>query len=359
MAGIYYRRRGRRRFRGKAGGRPYFIVLTFVLVLFGTAAYYYRNPPAAAVMSRMAEQSRLGIIGPNAWLQILSQVIPGFRDMVQIAPEQNEAAVWSERHQRISALIELRDPKNILAVQIPYMREIQEQSDPVISQPDGWEQPPEGTPRREPKIVLPLSNTVNNKDKIIIYHTHTTESFVPTSGRSFTDDLDKSVARLGMELAEILSREHRITVLHDKTIHDIPRRTGSYDRALDTIQKLLADNPDTRLVIDLHRDGVARSVSTMEVNNRSLGRVLFIVGAKHARWQENNRRAVLLHNKLEEMAPGITRGVDIVHPLHYNQHVHPGALLIELAGYKNSLEEARRTLPYLAKAIADLYFSGI
>lgn len=333
------------------------LVFVIITVLIGATAYYYSQSPAAAIIGRMTAQPRLGFIGQNTWLQILSQVIPGFREAVGFLPGQNEAAMPGLARFNFSPLTGLRDPKNILAAQIPYMDNAEIQPDPLMNPPEGIEQPAQA-PRQEPRIVLPLRNTAD-QGKIIIYHTHTTESFIPTSGRPFTDDLGMTVASLGKDLAEILYREYGIPVLHDNTIHDIPKRSGSYGKALTTVQKLLAENPDTRLVLDLHRDGVARSVSTLEINGRQAGRVLFIVGTNHSKWQENNKRAAFLQGALEELAPGITRGIKIVPHLNYNQHVHPGAMLIELGGYRNSLDEAGRILPYLAKAIADLYFSGM
>ena len=53
-------------------------------------------------------------------------------------------------------------------------------------------------------------------------------------------------------------------------------------------------------------------------------------------------------------APGISRGIR-QYPLIYNQDLHTGSLLIELGSDKNSLDEARRTLPLLADALARLY----
>ena len=188
---------------------------------------------------------------------------------------------------------------------------------------------------------------------MVIYHTHTTESFKPTSGKNFTEDLEFTVAKLGDELATILLETYGIPVVHNNIIHDIPRST-SYEKALPTVKSLLEENPDTKILIDLHRDGVDRKISTASIDGQNMGRILFVVGSRHPLWQENYKKALFLHDVLEEMAPGISRGVR-ERPLVYNQHVHPGALLIEVGGHENSLEEVQRVLPVLARAIHLLY----
>jgi stage II sporulation protein P len=93
---------------------------------------------------------------------------------------------------------------------------------------------------------------------ILIYHAHTTESFVPSSGERFTTDLSQTVAFLGHELKTILERDYGIPVIHDDTIHDMLRSTA-YQKARPTAQKRIQDNPEIKVVVDLHRDGVARS----------------------------------------------------------------------------------------------------
>ena len=102
----------------------------------------------------------------------------------------------------------------------------------------------------------------SNKKNIIIYHTHTCESYTPTvennyvaSGNFRTIDLEKSVARVGTELTNYLT-EFGFNVTHNTTYHDYPAYTGSYTRGLSTIQSMLANNNDTEFVIDLHRDAL-------------------------------------------------------------------------------------------------------
>lgn len=104
---------------------------------------------------------------------------------------------------------------------------------------------------------------IENKKDILIYHTHTCESYTPSenyeyemTGNYRTTDLNYSVARVGTELTKYL-QEKGFNVEHNTTYHDYPAYSGSYARSLTTVQGLLAGK-NTDIVIDLHRDAVRK-----------------------------------------------------------------------------------------------------
>ncbi len=113
--------------------------------------------------------------------------------------------------------------------------------------------------------LLTTSNyTVTNKDKVVIYHTHTCESYTPSETYSYemtgtyrTTDLNYTVSRVGDELASYLESYGK-TVIHDKTYHDYPAYNGSYGRSLTTLKSILESNSDAEIAIDLHRDAVRK-----------------------------------------------------------------------------------------------------
>lgn len=103
-----------------------------------------------------------------------------------------------------------------------------------------------------------------NKNKFVIYHTHTCESYTSSEKYSYemtgnyrTTDLNYTVSRVADELAECLEGYGK-TVVHDKTYHDYPAYNGSYGRSLKTMQKVLETNKDAEIAIDLHRDAVRK-----------------------------------------------------------------------------------------------------
>ncbi len=112
-------------------------------------------------------------------------------------------------------------------------------------------------------VLTPNISLENNKD-VVIFHTHTCESYTPTekfnyqmTGSYRTTDLNYSVARVGTELEKYL-KEYGYNVFHDQTYHDYPAYSGSYGRSLTTVENILKNNSSAQLVIDLHRDAVRK-----------------------------------------------------------------------------------------------------
>jgi stage II sporulation protein P len=188
---------------------------------------------------------------------------------------------------------------------------------------------------------------------ILIYHTHATESFVPESGAAFTQNLNQTVVALGALLARILENEYGIPVLHHKGVYDLPRNYA-YEKARPELERLLKENPQIQVVIDLHRDGVARRVTTASLNGLETGRLLFVLGTRHQGWNSNLRFYYFLQGFLEESYPGLSRGL-LKNDFVYNQHLHDRSLIVEVGGHENSMEEVKRSIPYLAKAIARVF----
>ena len=94
------------------------------------------------------------------------------------------------------------------------------------------------------EILTPNFELTNKKD-IIIYHTHTCESYTPTENYNYeqtgtyrTTDLNYTVARVGDELTNYLTN-YGYNVVHDKTYHDYPAYTGSYGRSMNTITNIM------------------------------------------------------------------------------------------------------------------------
>lgn len=113
------------------------------------------------------------------------------------------------------------------------------------------------------EILTPNIVLENNKD-VVIFHTHTCESYTPSDNFNYemtgsyrTTDLNYSVSRVGDELGKYLTN-YGYNVNHDKTYHDYPAYSGSYGRSLTTVENILKTNQNTQLVIDLHRDAVRK-----------------------------------------------------------------------------------------------------
>ncbi|MCX7710430.1 MAG: stage II sporulation protein P [Clostridia bacterium] len=206
--------------------------------------------------------------------------------------------------------------------------------------------------------------------KVLIYHTHTTESFLLDKKQigaagipNWSTNPQNTVVRVGEELAQNLRKKYGIDVIHNGTIHDYPNYNSSYSKSLVTANKILQSYPSIKVVIDLHRDGLAAKGKKLravtKVNGKNAAQVMFVVGTdqrkglNHPNWRENLKFALKLQDKLNQISPGLAKPIDLSFN-RYNQHVSNGALIVEVGGDGNLLEECLESTKYLSKAIHDV-----
>jgi len=212
--------------------------------------------------------------------------------------------------------------------------------------------------------MLESDYMVSNKKDIIIYHTHTCESYTPTevssykaSGNFRTTDLDYSVVMVGKELEEQLEK-YKFNVIRNITKHDYPAYSGSYERSLKTIQSILKENESTQIVFDIHRDAIGSSSNfapTIEINGEKVAQLMFVIGTndgggKHPNWKNNLKFAVKVQEKANEMYPGLFRNLNL-RSATFNQKVSNAASIIEVGATGNTLEEACASMKYLAEIL--------
>ena len=216
------------------------------------------------------------------------------------------------------------------------------------------------------EMVTPNIDFENKKD-IIIFHTHTCESYTPTekdnyvaSGNFRTTDLNYSVAKVGSTLTTALTNIG-FNVIHDRTYHDYPAYSGSYSRSLATVKNILTQNPNAQLVIDLHRDALGSSSSyapSVKIGEEVAAQLMFVMGTdggglEHKNWLKNFKLAIKIQEKANEMYPGLFKPI-ILRNSRYNQHVTTGACIIEVGATGNTLEQCNTSMKYLAKVIEEV-----
>ena len=216
------------------------------------------------------------------------------------------------------------------------------------------------------EMLTPNYLMLNKKD-LIIYHTHTCESYTPSEQNSYissgnfrTTDLNFTVAKVGEVLSNNL-KEKGINVIHNNTLHDYPAYTGSYTRSLSTINNLLSQNPSCEMIIDLHRDALGSSSSygpCVMIGEEKVAQLMFVIGTdvanpENSNWRDNLKFAVKVQKIANEMYPGLSKPI-ILRNSEYNQHIAKAACIIEVGATGNTLEESIGTMKYLAKVISKL-----
>ncbi len=210
----------------------------------------------------------------------------------------------------------------------------------------------------EEELNSELGFTMSESDKpqVLIYHTHTCESFLTYDTgyyyESFyprTTDNSQNVCAVGEEISNQLNAAGIVTI-HDTTQHDNPSYNGAYDRSLETINKYLEKYPSIKVVLDIHRDGIggddSKSKPVFMVNGKKAAQIMILSGYEYdpslgfEDWEYNLRFALQIQREAENMYPGMVRPLYFA-DFMYNMDVNTGSLLIEIGSDSNTLEEVR------------------
>ena len=195
----------------------------------------------------------------------------------------------------------------------------------------------------------------NSEPQVLIMHTHTTECFLENDDKYYTEDFNsrttnnsKNMAKIGDIIAKKLN-DNGINTLHDKTKHDYPEYTGSYNRAAKTINYYLNKYPSIKIVLDLHRDAVSsdggKAKLVTEIGGKKAAQVMLVMGSQtggiteHPHWKENLSLAFKLQQTIETKYPTLARPLMLMSK-KYNQSLSTGSLLIEFGTDVNTLSEA-------------------
>lgn len=203
-------------------------------------------------------------------------------------------------------------------------------------------------------------NLDSSKPEILIYHSHTTESY----GQYGSDNLDptKNVCAVGDELAKELSNNYGISVIHDTTIHNVLAYNKSYQRSGETLDKYLKKYGDFKMIIDIHRDSDPNKANvTANINGENVAKIMFVMARKNPHFDKNMMIVNSMLNTAKKNFPGLTIGNGIYYYDYgmnfFNQAKSNNAFLLEIGSTPNSLDESKASSKYIARMIAE-YLNG-
>lgn len=206
--------------------------------------------------------------------------------------------------------------------------------------------------------------------EVLIMHTHGTETYLEIGQTDWFDlsydgrttDETKNVIRVGEEIAKQIENAG-IGVIHDKTLHDYPSFNGAYDRSAITVKEILAENPNIKVVLDVHRDAIVNSSSVITspvatINGKDAAQIMIISGCDNGlynmpNYMENLKFSSALQEQMELMYPSLTRPI-LFDYRKYNQDLTTGSILLEMGGHANTLDEAIYSGELVGNALAEL-----
>lgn len=200
---------------------------------------------------------------------------------------------------------------------------------------------------------------------VYIYHSHNTESFIPELKGISSPDMayhdKKNISLVGERLSDTLKAKS-IDVIHNQTdVADIISKKGlsfrdSYKVSRKALEESLKTNKDIHMVFDIHRDAQNRQDTTIKINGKDYARLTFVVSEISDNFEANQHFAKQLHEKLEVLYPGLSRGIVFakVDNQTYNQDLIDQSVILEIGGVENTLEEAYQSAEAFAEVVKEI-----
>ena len=181
-----------------------------------------------------------------------------------------------------------------------------------------------------------------SKPTVLIYHTHTTESYSLLDVGYYTGSLDtrskkadRNMVRVGDDLCKYLN-DLGINTIHDTEIHD-ENYTGAYKHSRKSVLKYLEEYPTIDITIDVHRDDITYQNKTKD----------------YPTWEYNLRFDLAVQNKVNNMYPSLMRPI-LFAERKYNMDLTHNSFLLEIGTDANTLDEATYSARLFATALAQL-----
>ncbi len=215
-----------------------------------------------------------------------------------------------------------------------------------------------------------LASTINfakSNDKILLYSTHTSESYTNSEGYSFgysgtyrSQDANYNVLKTGKMLEENLL-ENNIKVIHDTTPHDYATYNSSYSRSRITIENAIKSHSGFSTIIDVHRDASAdlNFAPKVKIGDVEVAQLMFVVGigtSSNMNPYANNNIALATKIQLlaEEIYPGLFRPM-IIRDSTYNQDMNKYSLLLECGATGNTFQEVEYAMRCFSNLLNLIY----
>ena len=209
--------------------------------------------------------------------------------------------------------------------------------------------------------VVKVSNEIeiiDNSPIVYIYNTHQVEKYNSTK----EINLNYSVIDASFYLQKKLKEYDINSIVETMSIQDILSTnnwnySSSYRVSKMFMEKRKKENNSLNYYIDLHRDSVEKSISTVTINGIKYAKTMFLLGLENANYKENEKHLINLENWLNDNYNGLSRGIyrkkgKGVNGV-YNQDFSEYCILIEVGGEENTYEEVENTIDVIAEMLKD------
>lgn len=196
--------------------------------------------------------------------------------------------------------------------------------------------------------------------RVYIYNTHQLEGY---SAANYIDyNITPNVQMASYLLKDRLNNSNIPTIVESGNINDFLSLNGwdyssSYKASRYYLEDALKKYNDLDLILDIHRDSILKTASTVEIEGKKYAKILFVVGKEYDNYLDNLDLANSLNNLIRKYYPTLSRGIVEkggrgVNGV-YNQDLSNKIVLIECGGVENTIDEVINTVDVLSKVIKE------
>lgn len=176
----------------------------------------------------------------------------------------------------------------------------------------------------------------------------------------------KSIIEVGNYLANLLENKYQVQTIY-LTNPEKPIDQTSYVDMEREVQKVLEENPNIKVMIDIHRDGSPEYTSVV-LNGQNNAQILLVnglcidpeigtIGSSKEYENPYIEQNLTFSFKLKEQADQLSS--ELVQPIYltpycYNQNLVPYALHLEIGSNQNTLLEAENTAELFVELLAEI-----
>lgn len=199
-----------------------------------------------------------------------------------------------------------------------------------------------------------------NKDPVIyIYNTHDKENYSKIGLENY--NIDANVVTASYILQEQLKKYGIVSLVEERSPTSLVSKNkleykDTYDFSRKHALEIKEKYPSIKIFIDLHRDGVSKSISTASINEENYARLMFLLGMNHKESAKNLEFVKELENYLNNEYKGILRNTYFRKEYAYNQDISTKSFIIEVGGQDNTIEEVYNSMVAFADCLA--YYLG-
>ena len=207
-----------------------------------------------------------------------------------------------------------------------------------------------------------MSDPTNKEIKdplVYIYNSHQLENYNNNNLEIY--GITPNVLMASYLLKEKLNNIGIPTIVEDTNLTEfLSLNNWDYSSSYKASRVFILDKQNTyptlKYFIDIHRDSVGKSLTTVRINNKNYARILFVVGLEHGSYVANLNLATNINNIFNNDYPGLSRGVYKKEGPNVNgisnQDISPNSMLIEVGGVENNIEEVMNTLNAICNVLS-------